>query len=67
MAVEQTRLMWGGNCDLTGTHPCRHHFPRFCYRMHGDGTYTDQDGVAWSGQFYNGKFFNGKAYITLRS
>lgn len=35
-------------------------------RMHGDGAYTDPDGVRWAGQFYNGKFNNGRAYISLR-
>lgn len=39
---------------------------RLMPRMHGQGSYTDQDGVVWSGQFYNGKFFNGKAYLALR-
>lgn len=38
-----------------------------CRRMHGQGSYTDADGVNWSGQFYNGKFFNGKAYLALRA
>ena len=23
-------------------------------RMHGEGTYTDRDGLAWTGRFYNG-------------
>ena len=38
-----------------------------CCRMHGQGAYTDSDGVNWSGQFYNGKFFNGKAYLALKA
>ncbi len=37
------------------------------YRMHGSGTYTSPEGVAWQGEFFNGKYYNGKAYISLHS
>lgn len=35
-------------------------------RMHGDGTYTNANGVRWTGAFFDGKFFNGRAYIAVR-
>lgn len=34
--------------------------------MHGDGVYTDKDGVAWRGRFVNGKFDNGRIFHELR-
>lgn len=35
-------------------------------RMHGDGAYTDRDGVVWRGRFFNGKFDNGRVCHALR-
>jgi hypothetical protein len=53
-----------------GVRPCLNvnvcHLLLMCARMHGEGAYTDADGVEWKGQFYNGKYFNGKAYVALR-
>ena len=46
--------------QLTGKHVT------WLFRMHGKGTYTDPEGVVWTGTFHNGKFDNGKAHISLR-
>jgi hypothetical protein len=35
-------------------------------KMHGKGTYTDQFGATFAGDYFNGYFDSGRSYVSLR-